>query len=164
MPTLSVGRTSNPRRKGVTLLEMVVVVTLIGILAGISYPSVASGIDSLRLRSAGDSVAGFLNASLSAAERSQHVVEISISRNANMLEARSTDPRFRRRLELGEEVRIVAVYPEAPAGGDAPRRILLYPGGRVPQVGVRLENRRGRQKDVRIDPLIGAPLIEDVRQ
>jgi len=39
-------------RRGVTLLEMLIVVALIGLLAGITFPAVTSGIDSLRLNSA----------------------------------------------------------------------------------------------------------------
>ena len=48
MPILSVGRTSN--QHGVTLIEMMVVVTIIALMAGISFPAVSAGIDSVRLR------------------------------------------------------------------------------------------------------------------
>ena len=39
-------------RQGVTLLEMLIVVALIGLLAGISFPSVSAGLETLRLASA----------------------------------------------------------------------------------------------------------------
>jgi len=37
------------RSRGVTIVEMLIVVTIIGLIAGISFPAVTSGIDSLRL-------------------------------------------------------------------------------------------------------------------
>src|SRR5689334_21862186 len=77
MPTLSAGATN--RQSGVTLLELMVVVTLIAIVAGLSYPAAAAGVDSLRLRSAADRVVAFLDTSIERAERRQQVMEIRIS-------------------------------------------------------------------------------------
>ena len=51
-------------RRGVTLIEMLVVMAIIGVIVGISMPSVAAGIDSVRLASATDAVAAFLNAAV----------------------------------------------------------------------------------------------------
>ena len=42
--------------RGVTLLEMLIVVALMGLIAGLSYPSVAAGLDTLRMRTASDQV------------------------------------------------------------------------------------------------------------
>ena len=58
---------------GITLIELLVVVAIIGVLAGISYPSVAAGIDSVRMRSATDSVASILNGAVDRAERRRHL-------------------------------------------------------------------------------------------
>src|SRR6516225_5000182 len=77
---------SRPRNAGVTLIEMMVVVTIIAMLAGVSYPSVSSGIDSVRLRSATDSVATFLNAAVVRAERRQEPMELVISPKTNELD------------------------------------------------------------------------------
>ena len=65
------------RYQGVTIVEMLIVVTIIGLIAGISFPAVTSGIDSLRLASASDSLASFLNGAMNRAERRQDVVEIA---------------------------------------------------------------------------------------
>src|SRR5947199_152060 len=62
---------------GVTLIEMIVVVSLIAVLVGISFPSMASGIETLRLNSASDSVVAFINGGLNRAERRQVVVEVT---------------------------------------------------------------------------------------
>src|SRR5947207_6675346 len=103
MPTSSVGAIN--RQHGVTLLELLIVMTLIALVAGISFPSVASGIDSLRLRSAGDQIVSFLNSSLDRADRRQQAVEILVSPEENALIARSSDLGFTRRLDMPEPVK-----------------------------------------------------------
>ncbi|MBL8233052.1 MAG: prepilin-type N-terminal cleavage/methylation domain-containing protein [Bryobacterales bacterium] len=150
------------RERGVTILEMLVVVTLVGVMVGISFPAVTSGVDSLRLISAADSVASFLNGALNRAERRQEVMEVTISKAENKLVLRSSEPNFVRELPMPSGVTITAVLPETVQTDDSPRRIFLYPGGTVPRIGVELMNRRNAKKIVRVDPMTGAPQIENV--
>ena len=156
MPTSSAGKTES----GVTLIELVVVVSLISLLVGISFPAITSGIDSLRLNAAANSVVTFFNTGLSRAERRQQVVEITIFKARNMLEMRSSEPGFARTLVLPEGVSILAVLPQIPEQPDAPRSFLLYPGGTVPSFGVQMLNRRNAQRIVRVDPITGVPRTE----
>lgn len=158
MPTSSVGVTN--KQKGVTLIEMMVVVTLIAIVAGLSYPSVASGVDSLRLRSASDAIVAFLNTALERADRRQQAVEISISPKDSVLVARSADLGFVRRLDLPEAVHIAGVRPAAEINPDEPRRFVVYPGGAVPRIGIDIVNNSGRRRTVSIDPITGVPRSE----
>ena len=158
MQTSLAGRTNS--RRGVTLVEMLVVVTLIALVAGLSYPSVASGVDSLRLRSASDAIISFLNTALDRAERRQQVVEIWISPRENSMIARSADLGFVRRLDLAEPIRIIAVQPAIPENPDQPRRFLLYPGGAVPRISVEIANKTGRRLLVSVDPVTGVPRSE----
>jgi type II secretory pathway pseudopilin PulG len=169
MPTSSAGKTSlRPETAGVTagvtLVELVVVVALISLMVGISFPAITSGVDSLRLKAATNSVVSFFNAGLSRAERRQQVVEITISRTENVLSMRSTGPGFSRRLELPEGVSITHVLPELPQNPDLPRSFLLYPGGTVPRFGVALMNRRNVERIVRVDPITGVPQVEQPEQ
>ncbi len=77
MPTLSVGVINRQRgvtlagEAGVTLLEMMIVVTLLAVAMGLVYPSVNNGLDGIRLRSAADGIAGVVNSALTRAERRQ---------------------------------------------------------------------------------------------
>ena len=117
MPTSSVGKTSpgaallprshvsNERvgNAGVTLIEMMVVVALISLMVGISFPAITSGIDSLRLNAATNSVVSFLDSGLSRAERRQQVVEITISKADNSIEMRSSEPGSTRKLKCPKE-------------------------------------------------------------
>jgi prepilin-type N-terminal cleavage/methylation domain-containing protein len=164
MPTSSVGKTNPSSNSGVTLVEMLVVVALISLMVGISFPAITSGIDSLRLNAATNGVVSFLDYGLSRAERRQQVVEITISKADNSLEMRSSEPGFVRKMQMPEGVSIVQVLPrlpEQPADGpDAKRNFLLYPGGTVPPLGVQLINRRNVQRVVRVDPITGVPHVE----
>jgi prepilin-type N-terminal cleavage/methylation domain-containing protein len=148
--------------RGVTLIEMMVVVGLIALMAGISYPAITSGIDSMRLKAATNSVVSFLDSGLSRAERRQQVVQIIISKVDNSMEMQSTEPGFSRTLQMPEGVSIVQVLPPFPENLDAPRVFFLYPGGTVPPLGVQLINRRNVQRVVRVDPITGVPRIEAV--
>ena len=167
MPTSSVGKTNSRAGKtnsGVTLIEMLVVVALISLIAGISFPAITSGIDTLRLNAATNSIVNFFNTGLSRAERRQQVVEITILKARNSFEMRSSEPGFVRTLAMPEGVSISAVLPQVlDQLEDAPRIFLLYPGGAVPPFGVQLLNRRNVQRIVRIDPITGVPRTEAVK-
>lgn len=147
-------------RRGVTLVEMLIVVALVGLLVGITFPSVTAGIETLRLNQACNSVAAFINDGLNRAERRQQVVEIAISKAAGTLTATAPDSGYEKKLELPQGITLVQVLPELPQQEDGPRRFLLYPGGAVPRFGVALASARGLRRIVRVDPITGVPRIE----
>ena len=149
-------------RRGVTLIEMLIVMALIGLLVTVSLPAVSAGVDSLRLSSAGDAAVSFLNAALNRAERRQEVMEVTISKDENAILLRSTEPGYERKLEMPAGVTIVSVLPPLPQETGEPRRFMLYPGGTIPSFGVELSNRKGAGRIVRIDPVTGVPQVERV--
>ena len=181
MPTLSVGAiNSGPERKpgglrhcgdqgsginrqvcvrpqsnrGITLIEMMVVVTLIALLASLTFPSVSSGLDSLRLRSASDSILALLNTATYRAERRQQAVELVISPKENTITARSADLGFSRRVELEKGIHILGVTPGvAPSG--ASRQFLIYPGGTVPAIDIEIATTAGHRRTIAVDPITG---------
>ena len=146
--------------RGVTLIEMMIVVTLIAVMVGISFPAVGSGVDSLRMASAADGVASFLQGSVNRTERRQQMMELTISRVDNAMVLAGVD--FERRYKLPEGVGIAEILPAAPMDPNAPRRFLLYPGGAPPRIGVRLVNQRGAERLISLDPITGVPQIERV--
>jgi type II secretory pathway pseudopilin PulG len=145
---------------GITLVEAMIVVGVIALLAGVVFPAVSSGIDSIRLAGAADSVAGFLSGALNRAERRQQPVVISISAPQRTLVLESVEAGFTRKLELPEGIRIAAVLPAPPTEVEGPRRFLVLPGGIVPRIGIELSNGRGGRRMVRVDPITGVPKIE----
>ena len=148
-------------QRGVTLLEMMVVVSLIAILAGISYPSVAAGLETLRINSAAESIVSFLDGALTRADRRQLMTELIIIPAESRLMVRSPEPGFIRELHLPEGVTITRIMPEQmglPEG--SPRTFFVYPGGSVPRIGIELVNLRGTKRFLRVDPITGVPFIE----
>lgn len=161
-PTLLVGLAKGGN-SGVTLIELLVVLAIIGLLAGITFPSVSAGIDSVRLRSATDSLAGFLNGAVTRAERRQQPVEILVSVKDNALRLYSTEPGYMRELNMPDGITIEAVLPPDP-GELGPRRLILMPGGAVPGIGIQVVNRHGSRRIVHLDPMTGFPRVESVEQ
>ena len=147
-------------QRGVTLVELLIVVAIIGLMAGISFPAMSSGIDSLRLASASDALVSFLNGALNRAERRQEVVEVAISVKDNAAYMTSTEPGFSRKLEMPYGVTIEGVLPKLPNELEGPRYFLLLPGSTVPRIGIELQNRRGIRRIVRVNPMTGVPEME----
>jgi len=138
---------------------MLLVVTLIGLLVAVSYPSAANGLDGLRLATAADSVAGFLSGAANRAERREEPLELTIDVEQGALVLRSVGARFERRLELARGVRIAGVYPETAWQQDRLRRFYFYPGGAAPRLARELENTKGARRRVALDPVTGAPAV-----
>ena len=148
-------------RRGITLVELVVVMALLGLLAGITFPTVSSGLDALRLNAASNSLVSFFNAALNQAERRQQAVEVTIWKTEHKLRLRSVEPGFARSLELPAGVIIRAVLPPLPQEEDQPvRYIILYPGGALPRFGVEIASPRGERRLVQVDPITGVPIVE----
>jgi prepilin-type N-terminal cleavage/methylation domain-containing protein len=160
---LSVGKTSNGGRRGITLLEMLVVMCIVGLIIGITTPSISAGLDSVRLTTASSSVAGFLNAAVTRVERRQQPIEVVIQPKENRIVIYSNEPGFTRDLTMPNGIMIESVLPAelyGDKGGE--RRILLLPGATAPGMGVQLANRHGSRRIVRLDPMTGYPHVEKV--
>jgi prepilin-type N-terminal cleavage/methylation domain-containing protein len=164
MPTSSVGRVNKAGAPagGVTLIEMMVVVAIIGVITAISFPSASAGIDSVRLVSATDSVATFLNSAVNRVERRQQPIALVISLPENRLWLYSNEAGFTRELKMPDGIVIEAVLPQIAEEDGGPRRFILMPGATVPGIGIQIANRRGAHRVVRLDPMTGFPRVESV--
>jgi hypothetical protein len=142
---------------------MVVVVAIIALIVGISFPAASAGLDNVRMVSAVDSVASFLNTAVNRAERHQTPVELVISPQEGRLDLYTNEPGFTRELTMPDGIRIEAVLP-AEEGSDPalPRRVLFLPGATVPGIAIQLGNRRNAHRRVRLDPMTGYPRVESV--
>jgi prepilin-type N-terminal cleavage/methylation domain-containing protein len=167
VPISLVGRASSSgvtRRaaRGVTLVELLIVMTIVALLAGLTYPSAAAGLDSVRLRSTASQVASFLNTAMELSDRRQQVVEIRISPAEDSIGARSADSSFARAMTLPNFIVISSVEPALVNASDPneQRRFLLYPGGTLPRIAIGLESKDGRKRRVVVDPATGTPRSE----
>jgi len=160
MPISSVGKATD-REGGVTLIEMLVVVCIIALIAAVAAPSVTAGLDSVRLRTASDSIAAFLNAAVNRSERLQQAIEIDISPKENCLKLYSSEPGFTRELRMPSGITIEGVLPKSTdSWGDDTRRLLLQPGATIPGIGVQIMNEHGSRRVIRLDPMTGFPHVE----
>lgn len=150
------------QRRGVTLIEMMLVVLLISIMAALTFPGVSSGIDSIRLRSSADSVAGLLAQAMVQVERRQEPVELTISRDEGVLAVRSLRPGFLREFRLPEGVSIREVHPAPPGEARALHTFFVFPGATFPRVSLVIGTTRGVLRRVRVDPVTGAARVEQV--
>ncbi|MEP7362890.1 MAG: prepilin-type N-terminal cleavage/methylation domain-containing protein [Acidobacteriota bacterium] len=153
------GMTLRRREGGMTLMEMMVVVFLIALLAAISFPAVTSGIDSLRMRQATDTISSVLNQCLQRAEREQTPVELTFDRIDNALYVSGVRPGPAKRIPLPAGVTMSAILPISPMGDEPRRMILLMPGAAVPRIGVLLVNAKRQQRIVSVDPITGVPVV-----
>jgi len=155
------GAVSN--RRGITLIEMVVVLAIVGLIAGISYPALSAGLESVRMISATDGVATFLNSAVNRAERKQQAIELVIEPKEGVLLLYSNDPGFKKEYRLPDGVVIEAVHPVDGSGDPRdPRRFLFLPGATVPGIGIQVGNTHDAHRIVRLDPMTGFPRVESV--
>jgi type II secretory pathway pseudopilin PulG len=142
---------------------MLVVVAIIGVIAAVTAPSVASGLDAVRMASATRSVAAFVNAAVNRADRRQQPIELTISARENKLSVYSNEPGYERELQLPDGISIDAVLPRGQDAGDGVTRLVLMPGASVPGVGIQLVDRRGARRLIKLDPMTGFPRTEIVK-
>ena len=151
----------NPSERGVTLIELMIVISIIAVITGISYPSIANGLDNLKVGSAADAVAAFIDTAAAKADRKQAVVELNIFRRENAMFIRSTDPTLAKRFEFPDGIRIDRVYPEIDGVPiDTPRAFVIYPGGSIPAMGVSIVTDSGKRRLIRVNPMTGVPVIQ----
>lgn len=147
---------------GITLIEMLVVVVIIGLMVGIAVPAFQAGLPSIRLRSASTSIAQLLYAARNRVERGQVAVLLEVDPTKRMLRYRSIHGEGEDEMELPQGIEIAAIVPVLPATPLAPRRFLLYPGGAPPSIAIELRNERGAGKVIRLNPMTVAPVIDDL--
>ncbi len=148
--------------RGITLLELLVVMAIVGMIVTISFPSVTSGLDGVRLQAMARRVAAFVNVARGQADREQLAVEIRIDLDRNQMSAMAADGKWERDLKVEEGIRIAGVWPALEAlGAEARmRRFIVIPGVPPPRFRVQLDSSGGRSMTVAVDPLTGTPQIE----
>jgi prepilin-type N-terminal cleavage/methylation domain-containing protein len=140
-------------QSGVTLVEMLIVVMIIGIIAGVSFPALTAGLAGVRLSSASGSAASFLTAAMNRVERRELAAVIVIAPKESRLAVYTA--------ASGDKPDSTLTMPQGVAiEGDEPRRFLLQPGGTFPRITLVLRNEKGARRSVRIDPATGVPDIK----
>lgn len=141
-------------------MEMLVVVLIISVMIGIAFPSISSGIESLRLRSATDQIVNAFNGAMNRADRRQTAIEVVVDRANRRMVFASAQPGYRREITMPDGVTIERVLPAIPNLDESlPRQFLIHPGGTVPRIALELKNRRNGRRTVSVDPITGAAQV-----
>jgi prepilin-type N-terminal cleavage/methylation domain-containing protein len=143
----------------VTLIELLIVVTIIGVVAGVSFPAVTSGLSGLRLTTASGSVASFLTSAMNRVDRREEAAVIVVSPKENQIALYTA-------LSGEKPVKIMplpqGISFESDVPGNEPHRYLFQPGGTVPRMTVILRNDKGARSSVEIDPVTAVPNIHRI--
>jgi hypothetical protein len=120
----------------------------------------AAGLDSVRMASATDNVATFLNGAVNRVERRQQPIELIVSIKDNKLAMFSNEPGFARELKMPDGISIEGVLPKDENDTEPFHRLILMPGASVPGLGIQLINSHKNRRVVRLDPMTGFPRVE----
>ena len=152
--------TMRTKRAGVTLLEMLVVVTLVGLLAAVVTPAVGSGIETVKLRSSAERVASTLRLARERAVRTRHYQQVTLDPLARRFELRDLEGDYARQWDSP-----VAVSAECGVrNAECPKAFVFPPDGSVPGARLILENARKRKLSVELDPFTSMPAIKEIAQ
>ncbi len=137
--------------RGVTLIEVLVVATLIGLVAAVAAPSVGSGVETVKLRSSAERLAATFRLARERAVRSRHYWQVSVDAKTGRVELRDLEGQYARDWELS-------------AIADQQISLQFPPDGSVPAGKVVLRNSRGRTATVETDPFTAfAAVTESVQ-
>ena len=141
-------RTENGQR-GITLIELLIVMSIVSLMLGIAYPNVTAGLDGIRLKTTIDRAASFWAEARQRADRYQEVVQVTIDPKKRELRAESAHSDWDAGLAFAEAL-LIAEPKEQSA-------YMLYPGSPSPQFSLVLETVGGGRSGLKVNILTGLP-------
>ncbi len=133
-------------------MEMLVVMSLIGLLASVATPSVTAGMETVKLRSSAERLAATLRMARERAVRTRHYFQVTVDPQTRRVELRDLEGDFARDWEMPETISVKL---------DQPLLSQFAPDGSVPALHVELENSRKRLISVDLDAFTALPTIKE---
>lgn len=133
--------------RGVTLLEALVALILIGLAAAISFPAASAGIEAARVRTAADEAKTFLLEAQQFADRYRQAVLLRVDPANGRIAAHSADGEWTRMLAFDSRLRI-----------GVPEEVLetvLQPGAALPPLSLALAGAGGKHSGFQVNGLLG---------
>lgn len=133
--------------RGVTLLEALVALILIGLAAAISFPAASAGIEAARVRTAADEAKTFLLEAQQFADRYRQAVLLRVDPANGRIAAHSADGEWTRMLAFDSRLRI-----------NVPEEVLetvLRPGAALPPLSLAVVGAGGQHSGFRVNGLLG---------
>ena len=133
--------------RGITLLEALVAITLVGLAAAISFPAASAGIEAARVRSAADEAKTFLLNAQQFADRRRQAVVVQINPTLSQIAAHSADGKWSRLLTFDSRLHI--------AVPDRAFVTVVQPGAALPPVSLAFVAEGGQRSGFRVGGLLG---------
>jgi general secretion pathway protein H len=158
---LSVSQRNVNRVSGVTLVELLVVMTIASVLLALVFPSIRAGMGTLELRSSAQRLAAASKYARDQAIYRQRPYELEIDTDAKTVSILDSNGGSRS-FDLPADIRVTEILPSQ---DDATSRILRFafsPDGSTVPFQIALENPR-RRIEISADPLTGFPKVSDIQ-
>ncbi len=131
---------------------MLIVVAIIAVIAGLSFPAMTTGLAGVRLASAAGSTASFLTSAMNNVERRERAAEIVILPKENRIAVFTAS--------AGDHpVDTLSMPAGITVEGEDTHRFLLFPGGAFPRISLVLRSEKGGRRSIEIDPVTAVPKI-----
>ncbi len=136
-------------QQGITLVELLVAMAIIGLMLAITFPSFTAGLDGIVLRSDIDRAGSFFNQARLQADRLQQPVQLTADPGERKLTAISVDGAWEESFALNERCSIV--FPKEK------QSVILHPGTPAPRFRLLLQSERGASAGLQINIFTGVP-------
>jgi general secretion pathway protein H len=153
-------RDSQRHAAGVTLLELLVVITILSLMAGLVVPRIGPWLDNWRLRSAAERIAQTVRYARTRALFEQHFYVVEILPEKNLVRILQPSSAFVREFALPEGIQVHTDVKEGASGAPEVIRFILPPSGEVEEKHLWLRNEQGQTIKVHFDFLAGSPGVE----
>ncbi len=144
---------STESESGVTLVELLVVMAIVGVMMAVAYPNFTSGLEGIKLKSAASRAATFWAEARQRADRFQEVVQVTVDPKGRELRAASAEGSWQARFPIDD-----GLFIARPA---AIERRLLYPGTPSPRLELLLGGESGGRAGMRVNVLTGVAEVWD---
>jgi len=142
-------------QSGVTLMEMLVVLTIIAIAGAIVYPSVGSGLDNVRLRTTAERLGSTFRFARDTALHHEVVCQVTVDPEQQRVSLEEIDARH----PAASRLRSWEMPPGVRVDLQRAGIYIFGPDGGGPEIKLALRNSRGRTALVEVDPLTGLPQV-----
>lgn len=133
-------------------MEMLMVMTLIGLLASVATPAVTAGMETVKLRNSAERLAATLRMARERAVRTRHYFQVTVDPQTRRVEIRDLEGKFAREWEMPETISMNV---------DRPLLFQFGPDGSVPSLHVELQNSRKRTANVDLDSFTALPTVKE---
>ena len=150
--------------RGFTLVEILLVMTIIGVVISLALPSIGPGLNTLQLQTTARQVAAALRQTRYKAIREQKPYWLTFDLEFNRLDLLDEGGQYHRSFEFPEGVYLKKVtrLREKTEEEKTKYGFSFLPNGMSPSFEVLLSNRRGREMKVVNDAWTRSPTIEEV--